>query len=200
MSKMSYEVDGVGSPATFEPGTSLLMTGTSMLTQQRLLDAVAPNDDERAIVITTNLDAGRVVEELEERGADREQIGVIDCTGQKTAVEETPVRQLSSPGDLTGISLEFAKLLDQSDEEESGPVRVGFASVSTALMYAELQTMFRFLHVFTARIRSGDMFGVFAMDPAMHEEKAHNTIRAVFDCEAKVADENVELRGTGFEQ
>ena len=107
------------------------------------------------------------------------------------------VRRLNSPGDLTGISLEFAKLLDGGDD--AVPVRVGFASISTALMYAELRTMFRFLHVFTARIRSGEMFGVFTMDPAMHEEQAHNTIRAVFDCEATVEEGGTELRGTGFQ-
>jgi hypothetical protein len=67
-------------------------------------------------------------------------------------------------------------------------------------MYTELRTMFRFLHVFTARIRSGDMLGVFALDPTMHEEKTHNTIRAVFDCEAEIEGSEVTLSGTGFER
>ena len=43
------------------------------------------------------------------------------------------------------------------------------------------------------------MLGVFAMDPGMHEEKAYNTIRAVFDAEVRIGDGGVEtLRGTGF--
>ena len=71
--------------------------------------------------------------------------------------------------------------------------------MSTSLMYTELRTMFRFLHVFTARIRSGDMFGVFSLDPTMHEEKAHNTIRAVFDCEATVDESEIRVSGTGYE-
>ena len=193
---MSYGVDGLGEAASFDDGTSLLVTGNSTHTDRRLFDALAPEAGERVIVITMNLGADRVVEELEERGTDRDQIGVIDCTSHDADVDGVAVRRLNSPGDLTGISLEFAKLLDGG---ESVPVRVGFSSVSTALMYAELRTMFRFLHVFTARIRSGDMFGVFTMDPAMHEEQAHNTIRAVFDCEATVGEDGVELRGTGFE-
>jgi hypothetical protein len=194
---MSYGVDGLDGATSFEDGTSVLVAGASTLTDERLFDLLAPEDDERVIAVTTNHGADRVVDELEERGADREQIGVIDCTSQDEDVEGVAVRHLNSPGDLTGISLEFAKLLDGGDE--SVPVRVGFASVSTALMYTELRTMFRFLHVFTARVRSGDMFGVFTMDPGMHEEQAHNTIRAVFDCEASVAEDGVELRGTGFE-
>ena len=194
---MSYRVEELEEQVTFDPGASLLMTGATTPTDERLFDAVSPERGEFTIVITTNAGASQVIEELLDRGADRDQVGVIDCTNREADIEDVPVRQLNSPGDLTGISLEFAKLLD--DEEESTPVRVGFDSVSTALMYTEQQTLFRFLHVFTARISSGEMLGVFAMDPGMHEEKAYNTIRAVFDAEVQVGDNGVEeLRGTGF--
>ena len=194
---MSYRVEGFDAPVSVDRGSSLLMTGASALTDERLFDAVAPDDGEMAIVITTNAGASRVVDELVDRGADPEQLGVIDCTNREADVEEVDVRQLSSPGDLTGISLEFAKLLDREDDPDA--VRVGFASVSTALMYTEQRTLFRFLHVFTARISSGDMFGVFTMDSGMHEDKTYNTIRAVFDAEAEATDEGMtSLRGTGF--
>ena len=65
-------------------------------------------------------------------------------------------------------------------------------------MYGELQTVFRFLHVFTSRIRSAGLFGLFALDPGMHEEKATNTIRAIFDAEASVSEDGVDLRGSGY--
>lgn len=196
---MSYRVDELGNATSFDDGVSLLITGNSTKTNQWLLDTVAPKENERSVVITTNTGAGTVVKELERRGANREQIGIIDCTNSDSDIEGVPVRTLSSPGDLTGISLEFAKLFDRDTEDESIRARVGFASVSTSLMYTELRTMFRFLHVFTARIRSGDMLGVFSMDPTMHEEKAHNTIRAVFDCEAEVGENEISVSGTGFE-
>ena len=194
---MSYRVEELEEQVTFDPGASLLVTGATALTDERLCDAVSPERDEFTVLIATNADASRMVDGLLDRGADRDQLGVIDCTSRESDIETVPVRQLGSPGDLTGISLEFAKLLD--DTEESTPVRVGFDSVSTALMYTEQQTLFRFLHVFTARISSGEMLGAFAMDPGMHEEKAYNTIRAVFDAEARIGDAGVEtLRGTGF--
>jgi hypothetical protein len=197
---VSYRVDGLGEASAFDDGVSVLMTGSSTTTRAHLLDAVTPAERERAIVITMDTGAKTIVQELERRGADRDQIGIIDCTNTESEIDGVPVRNLNSPGDLTGISLEFAKLLGQDSEGDSIRVRVGIASVSTALMYTELRTMFRFLHVFTARIRSGDMFGVFALDPTMHEEKAHNTIRAVFDCEAEIGDDGVTLSGTGFER
>lgn len=197
---MSYRAGGIGETTTFDDGVSLLMTGPSAKTKERILDAVAPETNERAIVITTNLGAETVVRELERRGTDRTQVGVIDCTNTDSEVTDVTVKNLNSPGDLTGISLEFAKLLDQNSERDSVRARVGLESVSTALMYTELRTMFRFLHVFTARIRSGDMLGVFSLDPTMHEEQAYNTIRAVFDCEAQFDSDTVSLSGTGFER
>lgn len=193
---MSYRVAGLGDPMTFEAGSNLLLTGNSLDTDERLLDSISPDDNERTIVITANMDVSTIVTELESRGAEREQLDVIDCTTTESTPDEYEVRKLNSPGDLTGISLEFAKLLE-NDEEMS--VRVGMSSISTALMYTELRTLFRFLHVFTSRIRSGEMFGVFAMDPSMHEDQATNTIRAVFDAEARIDDDGtVSVRGTGY--
>lgn len=197
---MSYRVDGFGEASAFDDGVSVLLSGPSTLGREQLFDAVAPDDGERSVVITMDTGAQTVVKELERRGADRSQLGVIDCTNTDSDIEGVSIRNLNSPGDLTGISLEFAKLLGQDSENESIRARVGLASISTTLMYTELRTMFRFLHVFTARIRSGDMLGVFSMDPSMHEEKAHNTIRAVFDCEAKLGNDGVTLSGTGFER
>jgi hypothetical protein len=197
---VSYHVDGFGETSAFDDGVSVLMTGPSTTTREHLLDAVTPAEGERTVIITMDTGAKTIAQELERRGADRDQIGIIDCTNTESDIEDIPVRNLNSPGDLTGISLEFAKLLGQDSGEESIRARIAIASVSTALMYTELRTMFRFLHVFTARIRSGDMLGVFALDPTMHEEKAHNTIRAVFDCEAEIEGSEVTLSGTGFER
>ena len=196
---MSYSVDGFGDVSSFDDGVSLLLTGPTPATNKGLLDIMVPDDGERAIIITMNTGAETIVKELERRGADRSRLGIIDCTNAESDVEDVPVRNLNSPGDLTGISLEFAKLIGQDSSKESVRARVGVASVSTALMYTELRTMFRFLHVFTARIRSGKMFGAFSLDPTMHEEKAHNTIRAAFDCEAEVDGDSVSVTGTGFE-
>lgn len=193
---MSYRIDGLGDPVTFDAGSNLLLTGNSMETDERLLDSISPADDERTIFITVDMDVDTIVTELESRGVDHDQIDVIDCTTTETTSDEYDVRKLNSPGDLTGISLEFAKLLE---DDESVPVRVGMSSISTTLMYTELRTLFRFLHVFTSRIRSGEMFGAFAMDPSMHEEQATNTIRAVFDAEARIEEDgSVSLRGTGY--
>lgn len=54
-------------------------------------------------------------------------------------------------------------------------------SLSTLLMYADLQTVFRFLHVFTGRIQSVGGLGVFTIDADAHDDRTMNTIKQLFD-------------------
>lgn len=203
---MTYRVADLvpGGTATFDPGTSLLVTGPTRVARGRLFDVVAagPKNGESAIVVSADQSGSEVVAALREWNAlVPEQVGIVDCTesGGSEGVADARVSRLSSPGDLTGISLEFAKLLRELQQRgHADRVRVGVASISTLLMYSELQTVFRFLHVFTSRIRSADMLGAFSLDPDMHDGRTRNTVRAIFDCEATVDGNDVALQGSGY--
>lgn len=200
-----YDVDGLlptSGATTVDAGTSLLITGETGPTNRLVLDLLARGSvsGESAVLVTTNDGAERARRSFQERDAlVPERVGIIDCTAQESTRTDADigVRYLSSPGDLTGISLEFAKLV-KGFPDPGGPLRIGFSTVSTVLMYANPETVFRFLHVFTSRIRSGDWFGVFTLDPEMHDPQVVNTIRAVFDAEAHVEAGEVALRGSGF--
>lgn len=203
---MTYEVDGLiaGRTTTFEPGTSLLVSGPTQTGRARLLDLIADGcaREEATIVVSADMTAREVIDALRERaGLPAGRVGILDCTdgAEGGPVEDAHVGQLSTPADLTGISLEFAKLLRAlQDGERPSRLRVGVVSVSTLLMYGELQTVFRFLHVFTSRLRSAGMFGAFTIDPDMHDGQTRNTVRAIFDCEATVDEDGVSLQGTGY--
>lgn len=203
---MTYEVDDLVADrtTTFEPGTSLLVSGPTQTGRARLLDLIADGcaREEAAIVVSADLTAREVIEALRERGGlTGAGVGIVDCTDGVDGgpVEDAHVAQLSTPADLTGISLEFAKLLRALQQgERPSRLRVGVVSVSTLLMYGELQTVFRFLHVFTSRLRSAGMFGAFTLDPDMHDGQTRNTVRAIFDCEATVDADGVSLQGAGF--
>jgi hypothetical protein len=54
-------------------------------------------------------------------------------------------------------------------------------SLSTLLMYSNLQTVFRFLHVFTGRIQSADALGVYVIDSTAHDDQTMNTLKQLFD-------------------
>lgn len=203
---MSYRVASFGGESVaFDEGTSVLLSGPSNPTDDHLYDLVAggADDGDVAVVVTTNRTADQVVSALERRDASgAERLGVVDVASDDSGdVDGARVRTLGSPGDLTGLSVEFAKLLESFQEREGDVdrVRVGVSTVSTLLMYAEVRTVFRFLHVFTSRIRSADMLGGFTVTPGMHDDQVTNTVRTIFDCEARVAGDDLELSGTGYE-
>lgn len=194
-----YEVTSLHeSVSGFSPGTSALVTGPTA--PEQVYDALAEADaDEGVILITTDDDARTALRELTDRGMETDALGIVDASGGDrgdTEIDGVPVRRLTSPADLTGISLEFSKLLSGLTDSGYDRVRVGFTSLSTLLMYAELRTVFRFLHVFTSRIRSASLLALFAVTPEMHEPKTMSTVRTVFDCEVRL--EN-GVYGTGYE-
>jgi hypothetical protein len=201
---MSYGVGGLvdGRTVEFDAGTSVLVTGESMRAREHLLDVLDDvSGSETVIYITTGQGAAVAVSTFESRGVDPSiRLGVVDASGSEDGgVDGLPVEQLGSPGDLTGMSLGFAKIAQRFEQAGSGDrIRVGLSSISTLLMYADVQTVFRFLHVFTSRIRSGGLLGVFLLDPGMHDEQTVNTVRAIFDCELRVGEEEVELLGSGY--
>jgi len=48
-------------------------------------------------------------------------------------------------------------------------------------MYSDLQTVFRFLHVFTGRIQSVDGLGLYVIDSSAHDDQTMNTLKQLFD-------------------
>jgi hypothetical protein len=201
---MTYVIEGLtDSTVRFDDGSSLLVSGDMAAGREAALDVLDDIEGSETVVfISTNDGVSSAVDWFDGRGVDTTvRLGVVDASGSETPVPDgLPVERLGSPGDLTGMSLGFAKLAQRFEQAGSGDrIRVGLVSVSTLLMYADVQTVFRFLHVFTSRIRSGGLLGVFTLDPGMHDDRTVNTVRAIFDAEARVGpDGEVELRGTGF--
>jgi hypothetical protein len=108
---------------------------------------------------------------------------VIDCTGREKqeAIRDITTHAVSSPGDLTGISVGAAKLLKRFSEHDIADVRHGLVSVSTLLQYLELTTVFKFLHVYTGRIATTGGLGVFTLNSSAHDQRTVNTVIGQFD-------------------
>jgi hypothetical protein len=198
-----YDVSGLlpgTGAAEVRPGTSLLVTGASRRAEGLCLDllARAHGNGERTLVITTGTSASDITAGLRDRSETfrPDHLAIVDTTAGAADVPGTAVETLGSSGDLTGISLETSKLVRGFGGEV--PIRLGLVSVSTLLMYADLQTVFRFLHVFYSRVNSGGWFGVFALDPKMHDTQAVSTVRAAFDAEVRVTDDGVAVQGEGL--
>lgn len=169
-------------------GTSLLLSGPAMSGKRELaiqLLAAGHETGDGILCVTTSDNATTIVAELEEQipTVDRERVGIIDCTGStsRKAIEDIATEQVSSPGDLTGISIGTAKILQGFSNRDISKVRHGLVSVSTLLQYLDVNTVFKFLNIYTTRIRDTQGFGVFTIDTVAHDPQTINTITSEFD-------------------
>jgi KaiC/GvpD/RAD55 family RecA-like ATPase len=191
-----YTLGGVFSDVEIEDGTNLLIAGPPMTGKYALaLDFLGAGvrRGEGAIVVSTKDTAGRVSDDL---AASAESVvgpvGVVDAVtkhqGTTPQVAEF-VRYVSSPVDLTGIGIELSELLREFyHEQDVTENRILLHSLSTLLMYSDLQTVFRFLHVFTGRVHSADALGVFVIDDSAHDTQTLSTLKQLFDGVIEVED------------
>lgn len=186
-------------------GTNLLVTGDAMSGRDEFVDEVVSEGTENGegtVYVTTDGTAGDLLGR--HGGNDLDRFGVVDCVTESQGNEEPneTVKFASSPSDMTGIGVKVSSFLKEFHEERGiEDNRVFVDSVSTLLTYSNLETVFRFLHVFTGRIRSVDGFGVFVFDSVAHDEKEYSTLRQLFDGVVEVEkdeDEVVRVRVVGL--
>jgi KaiC/GvpD/RAD55 family RecA-like ATPase len=176
--------------AEVPPGTNVLVSGPPMSGKRSLsLDILASGtkQGEGSIIVTTKDGADRVLRDFESRTPYEDRpVAVVDCVTRQQGVgdvrDDDRIKYTSSPVDMTGIGIKLSEFL-QAFYQNQGIERnrVMVHSLSTLLMYADLQTVFRFLHVFTGRIQSVDGLGVFAIDDSAHDDQTMNTLKQLFD-------------------
>ncbi|GAB6860204.1 RAD55 family ATPase [Haloplanus litoreus] len=172
-----------------EGGSNLLLSGPALTGKKQLaFDVLSTGirNGDGAIVVSNTDGAKRVFEDLGDRVdyTDR-PVAIVDCVTRQQGGEvrdDTQVRYTSSPVDMTGVGIKFSELLEEFYERRSVKHnRVFLDSLSTLLMYSDLQTVFRFLHVFTGRVQSVDGLGLYAIDSSAHDDKTMNTLKQLFD-------------------
>ncbi|MUW14651.1 recombinase RecA [Halorubrum sp. CBA1125] len=180
-----------------EPGTNLLVTGPPLTGKRSLMmDILAAGTEagDGAIVVTTKDGAERVLKDYAKRTPyEGEPVAVVDCVTRQQGVNDAPeserIKYASSPVDMTGIGIKLSEYLQAFGDRGIERNRVMVHSLSTLLMYSDLQTVFRFLHVFTGRIQSVDALGLFSIDSTAHGDQAMNTLKQLFDGIVEVSED-----------
>lgn len=90
------------------------------------------------------------------------------------------IASVSSPADLTGIGIELGTFFEDW-ADDGNELRLCFHTVTTLLQYADLRSVYRFVHVLTGRVRSARGVAHYHLDPAAHDERTVNTLLALFD-------------------
>ncbi|GAA0220918.1 MULTISPECIES: RAD55 family ATPase [Halobaculum] len=183
-----YEVEALGTE--IEPGSNVLLTGPPLSGKRDLaLDVLAEGtrNDEGAIMVTTKDSADRLLKQF----AKREQyegrpVAVVDTVTRQQGVNDVRdsdrIKYTSSPVDMTGIGIKLSSFLEAFYKDRGiRKNRVMVHSLSTLLMYSDLQTVFRFLHVFTGRVQSVDGLGLYCIDSTAHDDQTMNTLKQLFD-------------------
>lgn len=186
-----YDLAAVDSNTEVAAGSNLLIAGPPMTGKRRLafdLLAAGTQDGDGAIIVSTKDGADKVLDDYRSRVPDLDQypVGVVDCVTQQRGgadVESTDrVKYASSPVDMTGIGIKLSEFLEAFYEQRGiRQNRILLHSISTLLMYSDLQTVFRFLHVFTGRVQSADALGLYVIDSTAHDDQTMNTLRQLFD-------------------
>lgn len=90
------------------------------------------------------------------------------------------VANAGDPGDLTGLGIVLTETLS---EWADGAHRMVFCfhSLTPLLQHADLNRVYRFLHVLTGHLSSSGVASHFHLDPAAHDNRTVNTLKTLFD-------------------
>lgn len=90
------------------------------------------------------------------------------------------VVSVSSPADLTGLGIKLGNFFaDWADDDNQ--LLLCFHTLTTFLQYADVRTVYRFVHVLTGRVQAAGGIAHFHLDPTAHDERTVNSLLALFD-------------------
>ncbi len=190
-------------------GTNLMIIGPPMSRKDELIDAMilnSLNSSGSAIVVSTREPGERVLTWFEDNGLNVKDadIGVVDCVTKTLgmgATDTSNIKCASSPVDLTGIGVKISQFFEQMlVKNKKNKIYLCINSLSTILMYSNLQTVFRFLHVFTGRIKAANGFGLYVVEDEMHDAQTIATLKQLFDgmIEIKAIGDSYAIRVVGL--
>ena len=92
-----------------------------------------------------------------------------------TPSESSPhfVTAIGDPTDLTSLGIQISQYLEQW-AGTNNQIIVYFDSLTVLLQFAELNRVYRFLHVLTGRIKSVDGRAYYRLDPEAHDSRRNH--------------------------
>lgn len=154
-----------------------------------------PGDETNVLSVTFNQSPDTRMEQWRNTGGpvDPANLGfVVVGDGVRSAAVATPgvgrepeelgptVVSVSSPADLTGIGIKLGNFFEDW-AGDSNDLRLCFHTLTTLLQYADLRSVYQFVHVLTGRVRTVGGLAHFHLDPAAHDERTVNTLLGLFD-------------------
>ena len=181
-------------------GKNIMLIGPPMSGKEIILYNImyygAAKNENGIITVTTREPATYILDWFKDHNLNlpMSRIGIIDCVTKilgSSEVENDNIKITGSPVDLTGIGVKISQFLDEFYmKKKIRKNQLHINSLSTLLMYSNIQTVFRFLHVFTGRIKGAGALGIFVLESGMHDDKDINTLKQLFDGIIEIKSEN----------
>ncbi|NJD53475.1 MAG: recombinase RecA [Candidatus Methanoperedens sp.] len=193
-------------------GSNIMLIGPPMSGKEAILNHIMYNGavkNENAIItVNTRESAVHILEWFKEHDLNlpMSRIGIIDCVTKTlggASIENENIKIASSPVDLTGIGVKISQFFEEFFmKKNTQKIQLYINSLSTILMYSNIQTVFRFLHVFTGRIKAAGALGIYVIESGMHDDQAVATLKQLFDgmIEIKSVEDKNFIRVVGISQ
>jgi KaiC/GvpD/RAD55 family RecA-like ATPase len=181
-------------------GTNIMLLGPPASGKDVILNNIIYNslsNGEGVILVSTKESGESVFRWFEEGGLDigmyKGRIGIVDCVSKVVGMglgDTENIKRASSPVNLTGISVGITNFFEEFWMKRGiRQIRLCIDSLSTLLMYTNLQAMFRFLHVHTRRVKTASALGVYVVEDGMHDAQTMVSLQQLFDATVKLESE-----------
>jgi len=109
--------------------------------------------------------------------------GIIECESSHRAdeLQHDGVQYARSPAALTTVGVRLTNQLERLTAEERETVRLSHLSLSTVLMYTNLEAVVKFVSTLRSLLDEFDGTGVLVFNPAMHDDQAVETLSQSVD-------------------
>ncbi len=181
-------------------GSNILLIGPPMSGKESISNHIihgnASKNENALMVVTTGEPAIQMIERFKQLEPNLllSRVGFVDCVSMKcgvTAVENKNIKLVNGPEDLTAIGVKISQFFEDFYlKKKINKIQLHINSLSTLLMYSNIQTIFRFLHVFTSRIKMANALGIYVLDSEMHDDQIISTIKQLCDGMIEVRSEN----------
>jgi len=173
-------------------GSNIMLIGPPMCGKEVIANNILYSGlsiDEAAVLVTTTISGEDALKWFKQNGLDtdryKNKFGIVDCVSQTIGLsigDSENIKRVSSPVNLTGISVSITNFFEDFWMKKNvRKIRLCIHSLSTMLMYSNLQTVFRFLHVFTGRIKSVEAIGIYIVEQGMHDAQTITTLKQLVD-------------------
>ncbi len=171
------------------------MNGREAILRHIMYYGAAKNEN-GIITVTTRESAIHVLEWFTKNGLTLplSRIGIVDCVTKMDggiALENENIKTANSPADLTGIGVRISQFFEEFFMRKNIlQIQLHVDSLSTILMYSNIETIFKFLHVFTSRIKANGGLGIYVIESGMHGEQTMAILKHLFDGIIEIKSEN----------